>query len=119
MNKNILIVGGSSGVGEKLAAHYISDGHNLCITGRKDRNLEGAYFQELSITGISAQLGNDIDRVLRNFPNVNTLIYAAGYLQRGHIDSLSDDDLQTMVNVGLLVPMMLTQRLKAKATSPL
>ncbi len=119
MKKNILIVGGTSGVGKELAAHYISDGHNVCVTGRKDRNLQGAYFQKFSITGISAHLGSDTDRVLSDFPNVNTLIYAAGYLQRGHIDSLSDDDLQTMVNVGLLAPMMLTQRLKTKSTSPL
>ncbi|MGI9402070.1 MAG: SDR family NAD(P)-dependent oxidoreductase [Rhizobiaceae bacterium] len=119
MKKNILIVGGTSGVGKELAVRYIQAGHNVCITGRKDRNLDGAYFQELSITDHSEQLGNDLDRIVKDFPNVNTLIYAAGYLQRGHIDSFGDNELQTMVNVGLLAPMMFIQRLKTKSVSPL
>jgi len=119
LKKNILIVGGSSGVGKELASHYISDGHVVCITGRKNPGLEGAYFQEFAITGRSDELGADMDRVLGNFSKVNTLIYAAGYLQRGHINTLSDSDLQTMVNVTLLSPMMLVQRLKTRAASPL
>ena len=80
MKKNILIVGGTSGVGKELATHYIQDGHNVCVTGRKDRKLAGALFQEFSIAGNSALLGADMDRILENFADVNTLIYAAGYL---------------------------------------
>jgi len=47
------------------------------------------------------------------------LVYAAGFLQRGHIDDLSDSELQAMVNVGLLAPMMLVRRLKASTSNPL
>ncbi len=119
MKKNILIVGGTSGVGKELAAHYIADGHRVCVTGRKNRNLDGATFQELCITGDTTRLATDLDRVIAGFSNVNTLVYSAGYLQRGHIDSLSDDGLQNMVNVGLLAPMMLVQRLKKVSVSPL
>ena len=119
MKKNILIVGGTSGVGKKLAEHYISGGHNVCITGRQNPSLEGARFEELSITNASLGLAEDIDRVLANFGNVNTLVYAAGFLQRAPIDQLSDDDLQAMVNVGLLAPMMLIQRLNRNSGFPL
>lgn len=117
MKKNILIVGGTSGVGLELARHYTSDGHNVCITGRKNPDLQGATFQELAITHDPASLATDIDRVLDRFEHVNTLVYAAGFLQRGHIDALSDNDLGTMVNVGLLAPMMLIQRLKSKSVN--
>lgn len=119
MKKNILIIGGTSGVGLELARHYTSDGHNVCITGRKNPDLREATFLELSITHDAARLATDIDRVLGRFTSVNTLIYTAGFLQRGHIDALGDDDLGTMVNVGLLAPMMLIQRLKRRSESPL
>ncbi|MDA5555504.1 SDR family NAD(P)-dependent oxidoreductase [Shimia sp. MMG029] len=119
MKKNILIVGGSSGVGQKLARHYVTDGHTVCITGRKNPNLEGARFQPLAITENTSDLIREIDQLAEDFPIVNTLIYAAGYLQRGHIDDLGDGDLQTMVNVGLLAPMMLVQRLKRSTSNPL
>jgi NAD(P)-dependent dehydrogenase (short-subunit alcohol dehydrogenase family) len=119
VKKNILIVGGTSGVGLELARHYTSDGHNVCITGRKNPDLQGATYQELAITHDPARLATDIDRVLDRFANVNTLVYAAGFLQRGHIDALSDDDLGAMVNVGLLAPMMLIQRLKSRSVNPL
>lgn len=65
------------------------------------------------------QLGQDIDRVLECFDPVHTLVYAAGFLQRGHIDELEDNDLGAMVNVGLLAPMLLIQRLKRRSDFPL
>ncbi|MFK5980246.1 MAG: SDR family oxidoreductase [Rhizobiaceae bacterium] len=119
MKKNILIIGGTSGLGLELARFYSSDGHNVCITGRKNPDLQEIAYQEFAITHDPASLATDIDRVLGNFENVNTLVYAAGFLQRGHIDTLGDDDLGAMVNVGLLAPMMLIKRLKRKLVNPL
>jgi len=119
VRKNILIIGGTSGVGLELARRYTLDGHNVCITGRKNPNLQGVTYQELAIGRDPTRLAKDIDRVLHRFENVNTLVYAAGFLQRGHIDELSDDDLGAMLNVGLLAPMMLIQRLKNRSVTPL
>ena len=119
MKKNILIIGGTSGVGKELAKHYVSKGHNVCVTGRKDPGLEGAIYAKLAITDDSDALASSIDRMLREFENIHTLIYAAGFLQWGPIDQLSDHDLRTMTNVGLLAPMMLIQRLKQSAPAPL
>ncbi len=119
MKKNILIIGGSSGVGRKLAEHYVAEGHSVCITGRKNPQLSGTRFQSLNVTDRSGDLARDINRLVQEFPAVNTLIYAAGYLQRGYINDLNDTALQTMVNIGLLAPMMLVQRLKANTRAPL
>lgn len=119
MKKNILIVGGSSGVGRKLAEHYVGEGHSVCITGRKNPELAGARFHSFRVSDQSSDLTRDINQLVHEFPAVNTLIYAAGYLQKGHIDDLDDSALQTMVNIGLLAPMMLIQRLKASTSTPL
>lgn len=107
MKKNILIVGGSSGVGFELARHYAEEGHRVCVTGRTDPKLSGAQFHRLAITASTETLPDDIDRLVSAFQDIHTLVYAAGFLQRGFIDELTDEALLTMNNVGLLAPMML------------
>lgn len=119
MKKNILIVGGSSGLGFDLAEHYIGEGHTVCITGRHDPMLAGATYCELNIDDNCRTLTNGIDQILTKFPAINTLIYSAGFCQRATIDELSDADIAQMVNVGVLAPMFLVQRLKNALETPL
>ena len=119
MKKNILIVGGTSGVGLELARHYINDGHQVCITGRKNPQLDNVQFEPLSISDNTDQLVKDIDALLNQFTGINTLIYSAGFLQRGLIDELNDAAIRKMINVGLLAPSLLVQRLKNKLDTPL
>ncbi len=117
MKKNILIVGGSSGVGLDLAKHYVADGHSVCITGRCDPQLQGAKFHHLDIG--AGEMSAQLDELLNGFSDIHTVIYAAGFLQRGRIETLDDGALTSMVNLGLLVPMMLVARLKPIAPTPL
>jgi NAD(P)-dependent dehydrogenase (short-subunit alcohol dehydrogenase family) len=119
MRKRILIIGGTSGVGLDLARHYSTNGHTVCVTGRKNPSIEGIQFQKLAIIDDADQLVSDVNRIVDGFKGVNTFVYSAGFLQRGHIDALSDSDLQEMVNVGLLAPMTLVQRLKNNLDTPL
>ena len=119
MKKIILIIGGTSGVGLELARHYVDDGHTVCITGRQNPELQGAQFEPLNISADSNQMIQDIDHLLAQFQGINTLIYSAGFRQRGHIDDLSDTDILQMVHTGLTAPTILVQRLKNKLESPL
>ncbi len=119
MQKNILIVGGTSGVGLELARHYIAEGHRVCVTGRHDPGLPGAVYVHLPIGSSVEALASGIERLVGAFDGVHTLIHAAGFLQRGTIDTLDDDALATMTNVGLVAPMMLAARLKPLAPTPL
>lgn len=119
MKKNILIIGGTSGVGLKLAKHYRNEGHTVCITGRKNPNAKGVMFSSFDIGHDNAKLAGDCNRLLDEFPNVNTLVFAAGFLQRDTIENLSDDALAQTTNVGLLAPMMLISRLKKHSSNPL
>ena len=119
MKKRILIVGGTSGLGLELARIYSQDGHTVCVTGRSAPELANIQFEALSITSDNATLQTDLDQLVSSFDRVNTLVYAAGFLQRGTIDTLSDAALQQMTNVGLLAPMLLVQRLKNRLDTPL
>jgi NAD(P)-dependent dehydrogenase (short-subunit alcohol dehydrogenase family) len=119
MKKNILIVGGSSGVGFELARRYVEEGHRVCVAGRTDPKLPGAQFCRLAITASTDSLSQGVDSVITAFQDVHTLVYAAGFLQRGFIDELTDEALLTMNNVGLVAPMMLAARLKPLAPTPL
>jgi NAD(P)-dependent dehydrogenase (short-subunit alcohol dehydrogenase family) len=92
----------------------------MCVSpGARRRICRGAARQELAITEDPVCLAADLDRVLDGFGGVNTLVYSAGFLQRGHIDALTDDDIGAMVNVGILAPMMLVQRLKTRSPGSL
>jgi len=119
LKKNILIVGGSSGIGLELARHYVGEGHRVCITGRGDPGLSNAQFFRLPITASADDLAKGISDLVAAFHGVHTLVYAAGFLQRGPIETLSDEALLTMTHVGLLAPMMLAARLKPLAPTPL
>ncbi|ATF19455.1 SDR family NAD(P)-dependent oxidoreductase [Phaeobacter gallaeciensis] len=119
MKKNILIVGGSSGVGLELARHYACEGHRVTITGRVDPGCAGVQFHALSITDDVADLTAQLDELVMRVGDVQTLVYCAGFLQRGSIATLEDGALSQMVNVGLLAPMMVIQRLVRQVSGPL
>lgn len=119
MKKKILIIGGSSGLGLEIAKRYVSEGHNVCITGRNNPYLESATFVEFQINSDTSSLRRSIDGVIEKFPEVNTLVYAAGFYQEGHIDQLTDEEILLMTNVALVAPMLFVQRLKNNNPLPL
>ena len=119
MLKNILIVGGTSGVGLELAKMYHKLGHTVIIAGRKNPDVESITYVNFVISANTHQTIENLDIMLDTLPNIHTLIYAAGFYQEGHIDNLKDTDILQMINVGLLVPTLLVQRLKNNEGKPL
>jgi short-subunit dehydrogenase len=119
MTKNILIIGGTSGLGLELAKTHHALGFNIFITGRKDPKLPQFQFRQFSIGSDIAELENQIDRLISDLPLIHTLIYAAGYYQEGRIDALSDEEIIQMINVVLAAPALLIRRLKSNSDQPL
>ena len=91
MLKHILIIGGSSGLGLELAERYVALGHTVAVTGRKDPVKPQIKFINFSIDSNGSDLPKKIDSVVSQFPEVNTLVYAAGYYQEGHLDKITDE----------------------------
>ena len=119
MLKNILIIGGTSGLGLELAKIYGALGHTVFITGRKNPNINNLNFFKLSIDQNHQNLITQIDELIQNIDKINTLIYVAGYYQEGKIDQLNDKEILEMINIGLTAPAILIQRLKNNPGKPL
>ena len=119
MIKDILIVGGTSGLGLELAEKYSKLGHRVVITGRTDPKKSNMKFLEFDVDANTEVLPTRIERLLGELPTVNTLIYVAGYYLEGPIDKLSDGDILGMINTGLVAPAMLIRRLKNNPGRPL
>lgn len=117
--KNILIVGGSSGLGLELAKQYSELGHHVFITGRKDPKVKNIKFYNFDISSDSQKLISNVEKLILQVPSINTLIYAAGFYQDGTIDKISDTQILEMVNIGLTAPALLIQRLKNNPFKPL
>jgi len=106
-----VIVGGSSGLGLELG-HLLSKTHQVFVTGRRNPKQNSVAFISLEL-GVG-NLGDNLDKFINDLPSINILVYAAGFYQEGKIDELSDDDIRKMENIGLLAPILLTQRIMKK-----
>lgn len=114
--KNILIVGGSSGLGLELARILnCNKNYSIAITGRRDpHEHEEIKFISLDL-GHAEHLPRQLTQLVEDYaPNTDILIYAAGFFQEGTISDLSDEDIMAMESVGVLAPAMLLQRLLKK-----
>lgn len=117
--KNILIIGGTSGLGLELATEYHKQGHHVFVTGRQDPKKPGIQFYKFFVTADSKETIAAINQLIQEIPPMNTLIYCAGFYQEGTIDQLQDNQILTMVHTGLTVPALLIQRLKNNPKKPL
>jgi len=80
---NVLVTGGSSGIGYAIAKTLIEAGANVAITGRDERRLSDAA-TKLKATPIRADVSNEADvlrtykEVLSKFGHIDVLVNNAG-----------------------------------------
>lgn len=94
-----LIIGGTSGLGLELAREFSSQSENeVFITGRHDPNVDFATYREFDLS--KANLAERIGAFVTELPPIKCLIYAAGYFQEGTVTDLSNEEIETMIDVG-------------------
>ncbi len=81
-NKNILITGGSTGIGFSIAKRFIEEGANVVITGRDEVKLKNAY-QEINSSRLNTLIW-DISQI----DKIDYYIKEAENLLEGDIDVL-------------------------------
>lgn len=110
-NKNILVIGGSSGLGFGLAV-ALDSVNKVIVTGRTDPKREGLEFRFLELC--EGSLSKNLDVFIAELPVIDIVIYAAGSYERGSLQEMTDGQLLAMHNIYFLAPTLLLARLLKK-----
>ncbi len=114
-NKRALITGGSSGIGLALAHALTARGARVVITGRRQSVLDDALRGLDSATGVCADVGTTegriatLDKAVAALGGLDILINNAGGVRAGRLESTAEADIEQMVTVDLLAPILLTR----------
>ncbi len=106
-NKNILITGGTLGIGKETAKLLVEKGANVLITGRSDERIQ-ASIKDTKAKGIVFDIA-DIERISENSKKcmallngkIDVLINNAGTGVRKSIEELSIEDFLTVYNTNV------------------
>lgn len=109
----VLITGGTRGIGFSMAEELLQRGNTVIITGSKQESVDTALQKNSSLIGLVADMRDpkqikDLSaKVIRNYPQVNTLINNAGtmlmYNSKSH-----QADLSLEIDVNFRGPVQLT-----------
>lgn len=92
-----LIVGGTSGLGLEIARNEAAIGGRAIITGRHDPHVRFAEYAAFDLSGgnLPARVGEFVTKL----SPIQTLVYAAGFHEDGHIDDFTDEEIDAMDDV--------------------
>ncbi len=117
--KRVLITGGSSGIGFALARALLARGANVVITGRRADALAKAVRElqqsDARVCGVAADIATSngrastITQALETFGGLDILVNNAGGVRAGRLENTSEAELQAMVEVDLVAPILLTR----------
>lgn len=114
-NANILITGGTLGIGYATAKLLISRGANVAITGRDEKRTNKAA-RELGAMPITADVANpeDVKRTFKMFMNefgrLDVLINNAGIGVSKRLEEVKADDFQNVFGVNVFGAAMMGAR---------
>lgn len=115
-DKTVIITGGSEGVGAATARKFAEYGANLVLVARSKRNLDriaeelrGKTRVETVAMDVSDTVAcvNLFKKAEFEFGNINILINNAGYHERGPVESVSVEDLSSMIDINLKAPIIM------------
>ncbi|MBM1105714.1 3-ketoacyl-ACP reductase [Aurantibacter crassamenti] len=123
MIKNVLITGGSRGIGLGIAHSLAEDGCNIAINGVRDESQVQAVLNELKKYGtkviycqgnvaVAKDRDSIVAKTISEFKNINVLVNNAGVGPKERVDLLktSEDSYDRVMGVNLKGAFFLTQK---------
>jgi len=118
-NKRIMITGGSSGIGLALAHLLLAKGAKIVVTGRRPDVLASALRElhnvSASAWGVAADVSttdgraSTIKQTLDLLSGLDILVNNAGGVRAGRLENTPESELQAMIDVDLVAPILLTR----------
>jgi 3-oxoacyl-[acyl-carrier protein] reductase len=114
MNKNIVVVGSSRGIGLEIALQFSSETNNTVWALSRFSNNETMFEDSTTIHARkidleSTQMSEDIKTILDEIGSVDILINNAGYLVNKPFEELTYQDILTSYQTNVIGIMLLTQ----------
>jgi NAD(P)-dependent dehydrogenase (short-subunit alcohol dehydrogenase family) len=115
MQKNILITGGSSGIGKGIAEHFYHKGWQVLITGRNkdklavlEKEMPGVHIIEYDNL-IDGQEENLIEFVRTKWNGeLHVLVNNAGHVELSPLKEITSDSMVNMYRAHLIAPSLLS-----------
>lgn len=121
MNKNVLITGGTRGIGEAISREFAKKGYNLIINyvNSKEKavklknELEEKY--NIDVLTIQADLADEkeiknmVDIALNKFGKIDVLVNNAGIIIDKEFEEKTIEDWKQTLNINLIAPFILTK----------
>lgn len=116
-----VITGASSGIGRAIALSLAEQGLTLCLIGRNSASLESvvsiAEKTSPRIFSYQADLTDDddlkelVERIQKDIPHINLLVYCAGVVTVGHVEDLAITEFDLQYRANIRAPYALTKHL--------
>ena len=107
-DKNILIIGGSFGIGEALCQELASCGANLCITGRSQdkinllaSNLKGNNFAIKCDITLLDDLQNLKTQIFSKWNEIHQVIFCAGIYEPMNLNNFNLTKIEEIIDLNL------------------
>lgn len=118
-DKNVLVVGGSGGIGFAIAEKIISSGGTVIITGTSEEKLrkccmklgEGASYHVLNLLNVSEieKTINDIIELLDKDKQIDVLVNAAGVHSSEPFGKITEENYDNIMSINLKSIFFLSQ----------
>lgn len=97
LNKNVLITGASSGIGEQIAKNLSKMGYNLFLSGRKKLNNNNYLSLDISSYSSCETLYNSAKEYFKN--DIDILINCAGQYIYKPIEKMKEDEINNLIDI--------------------
>jgi NAD(P)-dependent dehydrogenase (short-subunit alcohol dehydrogenase family) len=114
-NKRVVITGGTSGIGLALAHALTAAGAKVFITGRRADALSTALGGLDGAAGACADVATPegraqtLDAAVASLGGLDILVNNAGGVRAGRLENTPEADIEVMVTVDLLAPILLVR----------